>query len=117
LSEHPTHENDNDALSEMYMKIKMGQPVGGHTGEHQGHSLESVRKVTYKSHQIVVKTLYEIHVDGKPLVEHIDVGNNGSVHSHTFPNYSFPSTIDFVKKLIDKYPDSFQSREHNHIGT
>jgi hypothetical protein len=116
LSEHPTHENDEDVLAQMYMNIKNGQPVGGHQGEHQGHTIESVRETTYKGHQIVVKTHYEIQVDGKPLIEHIEVANEGYVHSHTFPNYSFRSTIDLVKKIIDKFPNSFQSTEHHHGG-
>ena len=58
LSEHPTPENDDDDLEQMYMETKIGQPVGGHHGEHEGHTLDSVRKITYKGHQIVVKTQY-----------------------------------------------------------
>ena len=65
------------------------------------------RETDYKNHHIVVRTTYEIEVDGKPLMGHMGVNDAGDVHYHPIPNLSFPSALDMVKKIIDVYPDDF----------
>ena len=95
-----------DLLSDAYERLNEGQPVvAGHAG-HEG-PFESVREVEYKGHSIIIRTHYEISVDGKPLGGHIYVDNSGRVSSHAMPTYSFVSTVDLIKKLIDAFPANF----------
>lgn len=72
---------------------------------HQG--MESVREAEYQGHRIVVRTRYEIEVDGQMVMGHVGVTNDGNVHYHPVPNLSFPSAIEMVEKLIDIFPDDF----------
>jgi len=81
-----------------------GRPHGGHG---HGHSMTSVREVSYEGHDIVIRTSYEIEVDGRPLHGHMGVTSDGQVHYHAVPNLSFASAVDLVKQLIDAFPDDF----------
>ena len=84
--------------------------VTGHA-HHPSHSHEpavtSTREVTYKGHHIVIRTTYQIEVDGLGIRGHMDVTNDGQVHYHAVPNLSFASAVDMVKQLIDTFPDDF----------
>jgi hypothetical protein len=103
---HGPSKRSKDLLSDAYKRLSAGQPVvAGHAG-HEG-PFESVREVEYKGHNIIIRTHYEIRVDGKPLGGHIYVDNSGRVSSHAMPTYSFVSTVDLVKKLIDAFPFNF----------
>jgi hypothetical protein len=110
---HSSSKRGKDLLSDAYTRLKAGQPVvashAGHMG-HEGGALESVREVEYNGHKIVIRTSYEIKVDGKSLSGHMFVGNSGRVYSHAMPAYSFPSTVDLVKNLIDTFPASFPKK-------
>lgn len=75
---------------------------GGH-----GHSMESVRTASHCGHEIVIRTSYEITVDGKPLGSHLSVDDDGHVHTHALPEYSFTSAVDVVKKIIEAFPSEF----------
>ena len=78
-------------------------------GTHPHHGpLETVREVEYAGHRILIRTTYEIEVDGRPVVGHLGVANDGRVHYHPVPNLSFPSAVDLVQTLIDTFPDDFQ---------
>jgi hypothetical protein len=66
-----------------------------------------VREDEYQGHKIVVKTTYEITIDGQALALHLSVGNDGSVHCHSLPNYVSGSMIDVMRRMIDVYPDDF----------
>jgi hypothetical protein len=84
----------------------------GHSGHGHGHgdhggATESVREATYKGHRIMVRTTYQIEVDGKPVEGHLAVTNDGRVHYHTLPNISYASAIDLVQQVIDSFPDDF----------
>ena len=75
------------------------------------HGVEaSIREADYKDHHIVIRTTYEITVDGKALRGHMGVDNAGQVHYHPVPNASFASAVDLVKNLIDTFPDDFKQR-------
>lgn len=91
---------------------------GGHD---HGHSMESVRTATHCGHEIVIKTCYEITVDGKPLVSHLSVDDDGHVHTHALPEYAFTSAVDVVKKIIEAFPSEFpcddDGQAHDHGGT
>lgn len=72
------------------------------------HDMQSVRETTYQGHRVVVRTWYEIEVDGKKIMGHVGVTNDGQVHYHPVPNLSFASAIEMVEKLIDIFPEDFE---------
>jgi hypothetical protein len=74
------------------------------------HAMQSVREATYNGHRIVVRTHYEIEVDGKRVTGHLGVTNDGQVHYHPVPNASFPSAVELVERLIDIFPDDFKKK-------
>ena len=65
------------------------------------------RETDYRGHHIIVRTKYEVEIDGQPLMGHLGVNDLGSVHYHPIPNLSFGSALDMVKKIIDVFPDEF----------
>jgi hypothetical protein len=65
------------------------------------------READHKGHHIVVRTHYEVEVDGKPLTGHLGVSDSGLVHYHPIPNLNYSSALDMVRKIIDVYPDDF----------
>ncbi|MGH9963998.1 MAG: tyrosinase family protein [Nitrososphaeraceae archaeon] len=72
--EHVVHKNHSeknyDLLSDVYDTLRSGKPFKVDHGEHADHKrdkLFSIRKATYKGHQIAIKTLYEIEIDGKSV--------------------------------------------------
>ena len=73
---------------------------------HHGESVVT-RETDYKGHHIVVRTKYEVEIDGKPVMGHMGVNDEGSVHYHPIPNLRFDSALDMVKKIIDVFPDDF----------
>jgi hypothetical protein len=90
--------------------IAVGEPGGeGEGHEHGGHrhSMESIRTATHCGHEIVIKTCYEITVDGKSIASHLSVDDDGSVHTHALPEYAFTSAVDVVKKIIEAFPSEF----------
>lgn len=74
--------------------------------EHGGPT-ETVRRSTYRGHEIVIRTSYHIEVDGIPVDGHVGVGNDGQVHYHPIPNLSFASAVDLVEQLIEAFPEDF----------
>jgi hypothetical protein len=106
---HPSHPNFDNAAN-IYRKLKSGEPVIAHSDDHHRRSIKSVRIAMYKGHQIVVRTSYEFEIDGSPMKQPISVLNDGNVHTHVLPNYSFHSTIDLIETLIDRYLGSFPRR-------
>ena len=75
------------------------------------HHGESTREAEYKGHKIIIRTTYEITVDGQPVTGHINVSNDGDVQYHAIPNFSFGSAVDLVRKLIDVFPTSFSKKK------
>jgi hypothetical protein len=73
---------------------------------HHGASVVT-RETDYKGHHIVVRTSYQVEVDGKPVMGHIGVNDEGLVHYHPIPNLRFDSALDMVRKIIDVFPDDF----------
>lgn len=80
-----------------------------HRSEDSGHGHGSVRTAHYKGFQIEVETSYKFKIDGKPLMIHAHVLNSGHVHSPSLPNYGWSSAMDFVRQLIDSFPDDFEA--------
>ena len=69
--------------------------------DHDHHSNMSIRQTEHKGKKIVIKTHYEITIDGKPFENHLMVDDKGRVHCHGLPNYAYPSMLDLIKRLID----------------
>ena len=70
--------------------------------EHEGHdSFTTVRVGTHRDKKIEIHTTYKILIDGEPLMVHTRVLDDGTVHCHSLPQYSFPSAMDMVRKIID----------------
>ena len=67
----------------------------------QTESFTSTRKATYRGRKISICTTYRIEIDGTPLMAHIGVMNDGTVHCHGLPNYSFSSAINLARAIID----------------
>lgn len=88
-----------------YVKKHAAQ-VEGTQGHHHATS-ETIREADYEGHHIIIRTTYQIEVDGTPVTGHMGVTNDGNVHYHPIPNMSFASAIDMVKQLIDVFPDDF----------
>lgn len=74
---------------------------------HDHGAKSNEREVIYKGHRIVIRTTYEIEVDGRAITGHISVNNAGQVHYHAVPNSNYPSAVTLVEQLIDIFPDDF----------
>ena len=114
MHEHEIQEIADPAVYlEEVKRRREGAPPAGHG--HRG-PIETVREDHYRGRHIVVRTTYEIAVDGRPVTGHLNVGNDGRVHYHAVPNLSFASAIDLVRQLIDTFPEDFrpQGAHHQH---
>ena len=85
------------------LKRLLRQPHSGH------HGTSSVREADHKGHHIVIKTTYDITVDGKKLKAPLSVSNAGTVEYHATPNVAYASAVDLVRAVIDQFPDEFRS--------
>ena len=72
----------------------------------------SVREDFYKGHRIIIRTTYEIEIDGRPFHGSLDVSNAGTVQYHGIPNVSSNSAVELVRSVIDTFPDDFSASEH-----
>lgn len=77
---------------------------------------ETIREADHRGHHIVVKTRYEISVDGRKVLGHLGVSNDGHVHYHPIPNLSFASALDMVKAIVDVFPHQFDNKKRPHKG-
>jgi hypothetical protein len=104
----------SDLIAYSSKQLKAGKPVAAGHAEHDKRPFQSVREIDYKGHKIIIYTQYEIKIDGKPFSGHIYVDNRGKVSAHALPNYSFLSTVDLVKKMIDEFPDDLITKGKSH---
>jgi hypothetical protein len=88
-----------------------GKYIIGHSTHGHDNKLESVRRDQYKGHKIIITTTYDIEVDDKKIFPPVHVSNNGSVGTHSLPNYAANSAIELVKTLIDCFPEEFNGSE------
>lgn len=75
--------------------------------QHHGHPEQSVREDEYQGHHIVIKTTYEVTVDGKPFQAQLGVSNAGYVQYHGIPNVGFASAVELMHSVIDQFPAEF----------
>lgn len=100
-----------------YVKRNAGKVKASQKMKMGRHGAESVREAEYKGHQILIRTTYQVQVDGKPIMGHFGVGDNGQVHYHAVPNIAFNSAVDLVKTLIDVFSDDFSKKRSGHKGS
>ena len=84
--------------------------LASHQGGHGHDHGDSVREDHHKGHHIVIKTNYEVKVDGKKFTAPLDVSNAGTVQYHGIPNMGFASAIDLMKCIIDQFPENFPGK-------
>lgn len=78
-----------------------------HHGGGPGTPVESLREAEHHGHRIVVRTTYQVEIDGRVVDLPLGVDNDGHVHCHSLPNYQFNSAIDMVKQVLDSFPGDF----------
>jgi hypothetical protein len=100
-----------------YVKRNVGKVKASQKMKMGKHGAVSVREAEYKGHHIVIRTTYQVAVDGRPIMGHFGVGDNGQVHYHAVPNMAFNSAVDLVKTLIDVFPDDFTKKQSGHKGS
>lgn len=89
-------------------------------GDHaHSRAASAVRRAQHNGHSIEIKTTYEITIDGKPFQGHVMVDPDGHLHCHAIPYETYGSAVEFVKSVIDIYPDAFPAscdddRGHHH---
>lgn len=92
------------AASSTYRKLlKLKLPRGYSIPKQHAHQgvFTTIREATHRGKAIRVETTYKILIDGKPVTSHTHVLDDGSVHSHALPNYSFRSALDLARKIVD----------------
>ena len=82
--------------------------LGGHADPRlKEGGLTSIRTAEHNGHQILIKTTYEIEIDGVPFEGHASVDAEGRIHCHAIPYETYSSAVGFTKNLLDLYPESF----------
>lgn len=93
-----------DDISSILDSNQFHLPTGYSPGDdHRRHqkSFTSTRNATHRGKKIKIRTTYRIEIDDEPLTLHTMVMDDGTVHCHGLPNYSFPSAIDLARSIID----------------
>jgi hypothetical protein len=103
----PTNPNEERPTSSTIASYVASNAARARNAQQMKHDSVVTRETDYKGHHIVVRTRYEVEVDGKMLMGHMGVNNSGAVHYHPVPNLKFASALDMVKKIIDVFPDEF----------
>ena len=67
---------------------------------HHAETFTSIRTAQHLGKEVRVETTYRMTIDGKPVTSHIGVNDDGSVHTHGLPNYSFASALELGKRLV-----------------
>ena len=75
--------------------------------ESDAAEVSAIRTAQYKGHDIEIRTTYEIRIDGDLFPGHVMVDDEGHLHCHSIPYATYGSAVDFVKSLIDIYPDTY----------
>ena len=91
-------------LIETFRRGDIAVPKGYSTEDAHEHadSATSVRKTSHRGKEIEVHTTYKIMVDGEPVREHIVALEDGTVHYHGLPNYSFASAVELARRIVDR---------------
>jgi hypothetical protein len=77
-----------------------------HSGEH-GHTLEEIEDIEHAGRRIVVRTRYEIEIDGKQVKTHMWIRSDGRFVTHALPYFSFSSPREMAEALAEYYSADF----------
>jgi hypothetical protein len=105
----PTRESIAKYVKQNLQKVRKLSGMMG-TMHHKGDQ-EIIREDDYEGHHVVVRTRYNITIDGHHVTGHIMLTNMGQVQYHGLPNYSFDSAVELARALIDNFPEDFEKRE------
>ena len=111
-------EKSLSALQKTLEPLKGGRiklPDGCVFPDHDQHpgSTTTTRTAMYRGKKIEVETTYRILIDGEPLRAHVSVLEDGRVHYHGLPNYSFGSAIDLARQTIETFSEPLPDDELN----
>jgi hypothetical protein len=81
---------------------------------HMQEASTSTREANYLGHQIVIRTTYEVTVDGKAFNAGLGVTDDGRVYYHGMPNVGFDSAVDLMKAVIERFADEFADGDQGH---
>ena len=77
---------------------------------HDEETIVGVRETEHLGRAILIETTYKITVNGQSLALHAVLGQDGRIRSHLCPYFRFVSAVDFVKAIIELYPDCIEQR-------
>jgi len=78
---------------------------------HHMGGLTSVRNFQHQGRSVVINTAYEIKIADQLYKGHAAVDDDGRIHCHAIPYDTYQSAVDFIKQLINLYPESFPKDE------
>lgn len=113
MAEHPDFAGE--ASPERMVQAIAQNTAAATSAPHTGHATddhpaESVRTAVHNGHSIVIRTRFEIEVDGMPFAAHINVDNAGRVQYHGLPTRDFASLVGLVERAIDAFPEDFPAQ-------
>lgn len=73
-----------------------------HSGGHD-YLLEKVEEFEHEGHKVVVRTRYEIEIDGEPVKTHVSIRSDGRFFSHALPYFTFSSPRQMAEALAEYY--------------
>ena len=83
-------------------------------GESRAPAVSAVRTAEHRGHRIEITTTYVIKIDGELFTGHVMVDDDGHLHCHSIPYASYGSAVEFVKSVIDIYPDTYGPKGSRH---
>lgn len=97
-------------------EISLAEGCSLPTEHEHPEAFTTVREATHRDKTIEIHTTYRILIDGEPLLAHTSVLDDGTVHCHGLPQYSFLSAMDMARKIIDasdvELPDDELGEDH-----
>jgi hypothetical protein len=80
-------------------------------GDHVAHAhvdgpVTSTRTLAARGNTIVIKTTYEISIEGKPWPLHMMVDSDGRLWSHLCPYSTFATAPELVSYLLEHAPEA-----------
>lgn len=87
-------------------KEYLSTQLDAHSHKPDGKTI-SRRAFAHGKHEVVIEATYQIFVDGKVRDAHFSIGEDGRAVTHMMPYKSYPSLVELVSDLIDKFPNEF----------
>lgn len=75
----------------------------------QADQTETVRVAEHRGRRIVIRTTYQVEVDGQPVKLPLVLTHDGLLRCPALPDHQFESAVDLVKALIDRNPEDLEA--------